>query len=100
MQEAGCPCYHLGRASKPADLTLLNYNPQPNRKMSGVIMSSKGTRIFEIKDDKSSKFWEITQTGSTVTVRYGKTGTNGRIQEKSFQDETSAQKQFQKLIAE
>lgn len=35
------------------------------------------TRTFDYQDDKSSKFWEITQTGDTVTVRYDKTGTQG-----------------------
>jgi predicted DNA-binding WGR domain protein len=44
-------------------------------------MNSTPTRFFDYKDDKSSKFWEITQAGSTVTVRYGKTGTNGQTQE-------------------
>lgn len=63
-------------------------------------MSSASTRAFEFKDDKSSKFWEITQTGSTVTVRYGKTGTNGQTQEKVFDDESAASKHVTKLITE
>jgi predicted DNA-binding WGR domain protein len=58
------------------------------------------TRNFEFKNDKSSKFWEITQTGSTVTVRYGKTGTNGQTQEKVFDDASSASRHVAKLIAE
>jgi len=59
-----------------------------------------GTRIFEYKDDKSFKFWEITQTGCTVKVRYGKTGTNGQNQEKVFADLSGATKHVQKLVAE
>ena len=43
------------------------------------------TRRFEYQDDKSSKFWEVTQDGGTVTVRYGKTGTAGQTQEKVFE---------------
>ena len=58
------------------------------------------TRHFELKDDKSAKFWEITQTSNTVTVRYGKTGTNGQTLEKAFADAAAAGKHAAKLIAE
>jgi len=58
------------------------------------------TRTFEFKDDKSSKFWEITQAGSMVTVRYGKTGTHGQTQEKVFADASVASKHVEKLVTE
>jgi len=58
------------------------------------------TRHFEFKDDKSSKFWEVTQSGSTVKVRFGKTGTNGQSQEKVFADEAAARKHVRALVAE
>jgi predicted DNA-binding WGR domain protein len=63
-------------------------------------MSNTSTRFFNYKDDKSDKFWEVTQTGSTVTVRYGKTGTNGQTQEKVFADTATASKHVDKHIAE
>jgi predicted DNA-binding WGR domain protein len=63
-------------------------------------MSSAPTRLFIYKDDKSSKFWEIAQAGSTVTVRYGKTGTNGQTQEKVFSDTAAAIKHAAKLVSE
>lgn len=63
-------------------------------------MNKKTINVFEFKDDKSSKFWEITQTGSTVTVRYGKTGTNGQTQEKVFDDVSAASRHVAKLITE
>lgn len=63
-------------------------------------MNSTPTRFFDYKDDKSSKFWEITQAGSTVTVRYGKTGTNGQTQEKVFSDTAAATKHAEKLVSE
>ncbi|WP_158271623.1 WGR domain-containing protein [Limnohabitans sp. 2KL-1] len=63
-------------------------------------MSSTSTRTFGFKDDKSSKFWEITQVGSTVTVRYGKAGTNGQIQEKVFNDASAASRHVAKVITE
>jgi len=34
---------------------------------------------YEFKDKTSSKFWEIDTKGSTVTVRYGKIGTDGQV---------------------
>jgi predicted DNA-binding WGR domain protein len=61
---------------------------------------STTTRTFEYKDDKSSKFWEVTQNSSTVTVRYGKTGTNGQSQDKVFDDATATSKHVDKLINE
>lgn len=63
-------------------------------------MSSASTRTFEYKDDKSSKFWEVTLADTTVTVRYGKTGTNGQSHQKVFADSTVASKHAEKMIAE
>ena len=57
-------------------------------------------RTFEFKDDKSSKFWEITQSGASVTVRYGKTGTAGQSQTKAFEDANVAAKHLLKQITE
>ncbi|MDI7156854.1 WGR domain-containing protein [Leptospira santarosai] len=39
------------------------------------------------KDDKSDKFWNIEVGGTSFTVTYGKTGTIGQTQTKSFDDE-------------
>jgi predicted DNA-binding WGR domain protein len=58
------------------------------------------TRHFEFKDEKSSKFWEVTQTDESVTVRYGKTSTAGQSQAKALVDAAAATKHVQKLIAE
>ena len=61
---------------------------------------SQSTRTFQYEDDKSSKFWEVTQTDTTVVVRFGKTGTQGQTQEKGFADAAAAAKHAAKLIAE
>ena len=61
---------------------------------------SNTTRTFDYQDDKSSKFWEITQTDDTVTVRYGKTGTNGQSQDKTIADAAALAKHIAKLVAE
>ena len=48
------------------------------------------TRRFELSDGASAKFWEITVTGSAFAVRFGKIGTNGQTQVKSFATEREA----------
>ncbi len=35
------------------------------------------TRL-EYKDKKSQKFWEVSATGSTINVKYGRLGTKGQ----------------------
>ncbi len=56
------------------------------------------TTYLDYVDEKSSKFWEITINGSEFTVRYGKIGTDGRLNTKSFTSEEEAQKEADKLI--
>lgn len=58
------------------------------------------TRRFELVEGGSSKFWEITQEGSSFTVRYGRVGTQGQTQKKDFPSEAQAQAAAAKLIAE
>ncbi len=57
-------------------------------------------KYFEYKDDKSSKFWEITINDKTVTTRFGKIGTAGQTSEKVFDTVDKAEKEYQKLIKE
>jgi predicted DNA-binding WGR domain protein len=55
---------------------------------------------LEFTDDKSSKFWEINQEGSSFTVRYGKIDTNGQTQTREFASEEEAFKEAEKLLKE
>lgn len=57
-------------------------------------------RYFEFRDEKSEKFWEISASDRDVTVRYGRIGTQGQTQVKSFSDAAAAQKHAIKLIDE
>ena len=57
-------------------------------------------RYFEFIEGSSSKFWEISTSGKDVTVRFGRIGTNGQTQTKSFSDADAATKHAEKLIAE
>jgi predicted DNA-binding WGR domain protein len=65
-----------------------------------IHMANETTRYFEFKDDKSSKFWEISQKDLIVTVRYGKTGTTGQSQNKEFAEASAVQAHVEKLIKE
>ncbi|EMY78961.1 WGR domain protein [Leptospira weilii serovar Ranarum str. ICFT] len=52
------------------------------------------------KDDKSDKFWQIEVSEDSFTVTYGKTGSSGQTQTKSFDDEEECLKEAKKLLAE
>jgi predicted DNA-binding WGR domain protein len=52
------------------------------------------------KDDASDKFWEAATDGNKLIVRWGKTGSKGQIQLKSFPDGDAARKEMEKLIKE
>lgn len=58
------------------------------------------TRHFEYVEGNSAKFWEISQQDSNVTVRFGRIGTQGQTQTKSFGDADAATRHVEKLIAE
>jgi DNA ligase-1 len=59
-----------------------------------------GTRRFEMVDGGSAKFWEVTVTGSAFAVRYGRIGTNGQTQVKSFTSPAEASSAAEKLVSE
>ncbi len=57
-------------------------------------------RRFEFKDGGSMKFWEILQDGPSLSIRFGRIGTNGQSRVKTFEDDTRAGRELQKLINE
>jgi predicted DNA-binding WGR domain protein len=57
-------------------------------------------RTFEFSDDKSNKFWDIETDGNEFTVTFGKIGTEGQSQTKSFADEDACNQAAEKLINE
>ena len=64
------------------------------------MQGSASKRRFEFVEGTSSKFWEIALTGQEVTVRYGRIGTTGQTNTKSFPDAAAAARHAEKLIAE
>jgi DNA ligase 1 len=68
---------------------------------STMITSVKSvTRRFEFSEGNSSKFWAVTLQGTEVSVRFGRIGTSGQTNVKSFPNETEAAKHVEKLIGE
>lgn len=57
-------------------------------------------RHFIYQDEKSHKFWAVKQQGNELHISWGKVGTDGQSQVKSFADAVAAEKAELKLIAE
>lgn len=57
-------------------------------------------RRFELIEGNSSKFWEIEQAGRDLNIRWGRIGTAGQSQTKSFDDGTKAATALNKLVSE
>ena len=57
-------------------------------------------RTFQFSDAKSHKFWNIEVKGNDFTVTYGKIGTSGQTQTKTFATPEKAQAEADKLIRE
>ncbi|MDR3459232.1 MAG: DNA ligase [Verrucomicrobiae bacterium] len=55
-------------------------------------------RYFEFVKDGSSKFWEVSQAGNTMTTRWGRIGSAGQSKTKSFADEPAAANAMAALI--
>ena len=54
----------------------------------------------ENESGTSAKFWEVTLDGKTVSVRYGKIGSDGQVSVKEFETEEEAQKYADKKVAD
>ena len=52
------------------------------------------------KSEHAEKFWEITQVGKKVTVRFGKLGADGQLKVKEFETKEEAEADVAKLIKE
>ncbi|HEX9254594.1 MAG TPA: WGR domain-containing protein [Candidatus Angelobacter sp.] len=57
-------------------------------------------RHFEFVGGSSQKYWEISLSGNSFTVRFGRIGTVGQSQTKTFADEARAKREADHLIAE
>ena len=97
LSEAGVPRFpsYVGvRATEPSP-------PTPKGAIAMSTPSATSTaRRFEFSEGRSNKFWEISAVGTEVTVRFGRIGTEGQTQVKSFPDATAAGQHVERLIGE
>jgi hypothetical protein len=61
-------------------------------------LSVDGTRRFQFVGGSSAKSWEIAVAGNDGAVCYGRTGSKGQTNTKSFGDDADANKHADKLI--
>jgi uncharacterized protein (TIGR02996 family) len=57
-------------------------------------------RTFELSEGSSDKFWTIDLQGTSFVVTWGRRGTRGQTQTKTFADAARALKEHDKLVAE
>ena len=55
-------------------------------------------RRFELVDDKSAKFWEISHNDSSYTVCFGKIGTKGQSKTKEMESQEAISNEVAKLV--
>ena len=58
----------------------------------------RARRRLEFSAGNSHKFWEISAHGSEATVRFGRIGTPGQVNVKTFADQAAAAKHVEKMI--
>ena len=57
-------------------------------------------RRFELVAGTSNKYWEVSQSGTEVTVHFGRIGSAGQTQTKDYGTWEDAAERVRKLIAE
>jgi len=97
LTDRGVPRFpsYVGLRNEPPAATPTT--PPPEKK---GVSSGNATRRFECTEGSSDKFWEIEMNGNDVTVRYGRRGTSGQTNTKTFPNDAAAQKHAAKLIEE
>jgi len=65
---------------------------------AAIVISA--TRRFEFTGGSSRKFWSVSQENESLHIRYGRIGTNGQSQTKTFADPARAEREMTKLITE
>lgn len=67
---------------------------------AAIELSAMSKRRFELSDGTSDKFWEVEVEGTTMTVTFGRIGTQGTAKDKTFSSQAEAEKEATKLINE
>ncbi|MEI6786303.1 MAG: WGR domain-containing protein, partial [Verrucomicrobiota bacterium] len=81
----------------PAAVEIPSVEPAPVLVSPSV---SSSVRHFEFIGGSSRKFWEISLSGNSFTVRFGRIGTAGQSQTKTFADAARAKREAENLVGE
>jgi DNA ligase-1 len=107
LSDAGVPRFPSfvgvrAEMSVPAPAAAVPAKKAPPKKevVKAAAPATGTTRRFEFAEGNSNKFWEIAVAGSDVTVCFGRIGSNGQTQSKSFADAVAATRHADKLILE
>jgi superfamily I DNA and/or RNA helicase/predicted DNA-binding WGR domain protein len=74
--------------------------PQPQPATASPPPPTGPGRRFEFTEGNSRKFWAVAQDGAALVIRFGRIGTTGQVQTKTFADEPRATREMTKLINE
>ncbi|MDP1814214.1 MAG: WGR domain-containing protein [Leadbetterella sp.] len=55
-------------------------------------------KFFRFTDEKSDKYWEVVCYDVNLTIFFGKMGSAGRVEEKTFETQEKCLQEFEKLI--
>jgi DNA ligase-1 len=74
----------------------------PTTQFTIVVSSASATkrRYFEFVEGTSSKFWDVSQSGNTMTTRWRRTGSNGQSKTKTYPDQQAAADAMANLVEE
>ncbi|MCU0796344.1 MAG: WGR domain-containing protein, partial [Akkermansiaceae bacterium] len=74
--------------------------PAPSPAAVAPAPPASSGRRFEFTVGNSRKFWAVAQLETSLHIRFGRIGTTGQTQVKTFADEARAAREMAKLIAE
>jgi predicted DNA-binding WGR domain protein len=91
------PC--RGRPRRPSPPATAPPKKKPASPAASPAAGGK-PRHCEFVGGNSSKFWEVSQSGNTMTTRWGRIGATGQWKTKTFADDKAARNAMAALIEE
>jgi DNA ligase 1 len=93
LTEAGVPRF-------PTFVRIRGDTASPRQGEPTLSVKNQSTRRFEYVEGNSDKFWEVIVSDSQVDVCFGRNGTNGQRETKTFADAAAAQKHADAKVRE
>jgi len=107
LSDAGVPRFpsYIGILSVAADVSRRSSAEVPPAALpkspsSVGAATAAAARYFEFVEGASSKYWEVSQAGNTMTTRWGRIGSAGQSKTKTFADPQAAANAMAILVEE